>query len=405
MAVSAGPKIELNQLELYLDAENQESSFSVKEENLVPSSALGQQTEASNVGTYTVTTDNSVANPFGDFDGVLKFEITSGIPNSGYWRRGVSYPLKAGNTYTFSFYVKNGTFTEIFNLNKFYFGIFFTTFSPSFQEFSTPLSTTIDVGNGWYRQILTFTPSYNQTYSAFFNYSYGSGYGLGSFYLYGFQLERGSMANDYLPTTGTAIDRYKNVTDLTRNGNDATCINGVDFDINEKAFIFDGIDDYIGLFPSQISDTASSKTISIFFNTNATSRKGLCGTRSFSGIDGWVLTVNRTSPGNITYYHTGGSVFEQAAGININNWYNITLTHDVATTTVKFYKNGLLFATNNAFVVTNNSSFNGIIGDEKDNGPTWPFSGKIGIVQIYNRALSQEEIKQNFNSLRGRYGI
>lgn len=33
------------------------------------------------------------------------------------------------------------------------------------------------------------------------------------------------------------------------------------------------------------------------------------------------------------------------------------------------------------------------------------FVGKIPIVQIYNRALTDQEVKQNFNAIRGRYGI
>jgi hypothetical protein len=35
----------------------------------------------------------------------------------------------------------------------------------------------------------------------------------------------------------------------------------------------------------------------------------------------------------------------------------------------------------------------------------YPFKGSIYNAQIYNRALSQDEITQNFNALRGRYGI
>ena len=33
------------------------------------------------------------------------------------------------------------------------------------------------------------------------------------------------------------------------------------------------------------------------------------------------------------------------------------------------------------------------------------FEGSIGTTQVYNRALSAEEVSQNFNALRGRYGL
>jgi hypothetical protein len=34
-----------------------------------------------------------------------------------------------------------------------------------------------------------------------------------------------------------------------------------------------------------------------------------------------------------------------------------------------------------------------------------PLKGKISSVEIYNRALSASEVEQNFNALRGRYGV
>jgi len=34
-----------------------------------------------------------------------------------------------------------------------------------------------------------------------------------------------------------------------------------------------------------------------------------------------------------------------------------------------------------------------------------PLKGKVSSVEIYNRALSSSEVEQNFNALKGRYGI
>jgi hypothetical protein len=33
------------------------------------------------------------------------------------------------------------------------------------------------------------------------------------------------------------------------------------------------------------------------------------------------------------------------------------------------------------------------------------FNGKVPMVRVYNRALTASEIQQNFNALRGRFGI
>jgi hypothetical protein len=40
-----------------------------------------------------------------------------------------------------------------------------------------------------------------------------------------------------------------------------------------------------------------------------------------------------------------------------------------------------------------------------DDATTRYFTGNIAIAQLYNRALSADEVLQNFNALRGRYGI
>jgi hypothetical protein len=39
------------------------------------------------------------------------------------------------------------------------------------------------------------------------------------------------------------------------------------------------------------------------------------------------------------------------------------------------------------------------------NGVTNYFNGYIGAWKIYNRALTSTEVTQNFNALRGRYGV
>ena len=38
-------------------------------------------------------------------------------------------------------------------------------------------------------------------------------------------------------------------------------------------------------------------------------------------------------------------------------------------------------------------------------GSDFPMNGNISQVSIYNRALSAEEVQQNFNATKGRYGI
>ena len=194
-------------------------------------------------------------------------------------------------------------------------------------------------------------------------------------------------------------------TDLSGRGNTGT-LQGAGYNsANGGSLTFDGTDDYVSSFPTQIS-TTGSRTVSCFFRTTTTVRNGLCGIRNDSqGAVGFVFTVNRTTPGNLTYFHTGGSTLQVAAGISTNTWYNASVTYDVTTATATLYLNGVQIGSpSTSFTAMTSSSFNGVIGDE-DSTFTTPFNGNISQVSVYNRALSAAEVSQNFNALRSRFSI
>lgn len=68
------------------------------------------------------------------------------------------------------------------------------------------------------------------------------------------------------------------------------------------------------------------------------------------------------------------------------------------------YINGSLVNTvTTPFLLHSGSFFNKEIGSYITDNRF--FLGKISTTQVYNRALSPTEIQQNFNALRGRYGI
>ena len=194
--------------------------------------------------------------------------------------------------------------------------------------------------------------------------------------------------------------------DLSGNNNSGSLTNGPTFNsANGGSIVFNGSNTIITNFPTQISGNGS-KTISCFFKTLTTSRMGLCGTRDTSASTGWVLDVNRTTAGNLTYYHTGGTIIEIAAGINANTWYNATVTYNLSSTTVTLYLNGAQIGSpNNGFSSITTSTFNGVIGAEQQADISTVFSGSIASTQIYNRALTAAEISQNFNAQKSRFNL
>jgi hypothetical protein len=116
-----------------------------------------------------------------------------------------------------------------------------------------------------------------------------------------------------------------------------------------------------------------------------------------------VFTVNRTSPGNLTYFHTGLGEAQFAAGIVPNQWYFGCVTYNRTSGRTDIFLNGVNLGNVTPFGGDEiASNVNGEYGGE-GNGAQW--NGRLGPLLIYNRALSNAEIVQNFNALRGRYGL
>jgi hypothetical protein len=86
--------------------------------------------------------------------------------------------------------------------------------------------------------------------------------------------------------------------------------------------------------------------------------------------------------------------------VSVNAWHHIVATYDGSL--LRIYRNG-------SYVSTSSASSGAITNTVKTltigvRGGQY-FDGRIGITNIYNRTLSASEIKQNFNSLRARFGL
>jgi len=104
--------------------------------------------------------------------------------------------------------------------------------------------------------------------------------------------------------------------------------------------------------------------------------------------------------GNITYsttYVVGSSVL-------VNNWCNIIGIFDGFKFSI--YLNNVLVSQTAYAGMFLSSSAPVSIGAASQSGSYQRFlSGNISSVQVYNRALSAAEISQNFNALKGRFGL
>lgn len=102
---------------------------------------------------------------------------------------------------------------------------------------------------------------------------------------------------------------------------------------------------------------------------------------------------------------TTGWNTSQITNTNIapNQWVHITQTTSDSVKSFKTYINGTLVR-DTTFTGTPNSGGGLLIG-QGFYGGSYNYSGSIAIVKYYNRALTLNEVVQNFNATRTRFGL
>ena len=199
--------------------------------------------------------------------------------------------------------------------------------------------------------------------------------------------------------------------DLTSN-NSGTLTNGPTFDpSNSGSVVFDGTNDYVG-FGDILDLGVLSACMWINCDVYNSGRQFLFGKwKNASRAYTLVLNQGGTSAGSITSQvsidggstNTGLATFSSAIDAN-STWFNVGFTHDG--TSLKTYVNGVLGATTTIGEAYTSGTSHFAIGTVlfiNDTSPLDPFNGKIANLKIYDRALSSEEIIQNYDSLKNRF--
>ena len=199
-------------------------------------------------------------------------------------------------------------------------------------------------------------------------------------------------------------------TDLTANKNNGTLTNGPTFDsANAGSIVFDGTNDYVACVQS-FSRNQTQLTISswVKFNNFTTSRAIYVETKNdvSSRID---LAVTTSQGIRFAGRDDDSDSFTQFAIsatslINTDVWYNIVGVYDPLNTNNNVYLNSVNVTSSSSNLgdgFPDTTSATQRIGN---NGPnTGYMNGNIALVQIYNRALTPDEIRQNYLATKGRY--
>lgn len=213
-------------------------------------------------------------------------------------------------------------------------------------------------------------------------------------------------------------------TDLTTTRTSVTLLNGVGYNANNLGgVVFDGTNDYC-LSGAAFSPVSATDTVTIFCWCKPDSTGPA---HALSGLVSWggrsdatpsnstVLSLNTASATwgvSASFYFNDYAPDDSAIAIDKDKWNLVGMVARSAATT----NNLTLFKFNSSGYGTNTgSSHNYARGVSRTSGAisvgsvtalgNLRMKGIISQVLIYNRELSENEMKQNFNALRGRYGI
>lgn len=184
------------------------------------------------------------------------------------------------------------------------------------------------------------------------------------------------------PGSGTAWNNA-----LT-SGSNTTLVNGPAYSTsNGGYFTFDGVDDYTTI---DIPSSAGSICFWYYYNANTIQKLIMGNSNSMiycgggAGAGHW---FNQSSDYSFAFSWS-----------NVSQWLYMCAVYE-STTTNRFYINGSLSYSSNTYSITKGTVYN-VAGNYYS-----PQNCRFSMIQVYNTAITADQIIQNFNATRGRYGI
>jgi hypothetical protein len=198
-------------------------------------------------------------------------------------------------------------------------------------------------------------------------------------------------------------------TDLSGNGNSGTLVNGVGYNSdNGGSLSFDGVNDYVNTSFSENIVTTGFTFSFWFYGTKSTVHFPA---QFFVNADSnTIFRVERFSAGSntIEFGHSpnGGSIgANELRSYNFPNnvWTYCSLVYDGNYKYI--YKNGVLDVTSSSGQTLTYYSGAFLRIGARQNAALLPFAGNMPNISMYNRALTNSEIRQNFEATKGRFGL
>ena len=213
----------------------------------------------------------------------------------------------------------------------------------------------------------------------------------------------GKIVTDGLVLSLDASDRNSYVSGSTTwndlaGTNNGTLTNGPTFSSagNASSIVFDGTNDFVGL--GNILNLTTNLSISAWCNIS-----NLTGSQNIFAKPSQYWLHKELDTNKFRFKIEAFTRYEVEANLPLSTstWYNLVGTYDRST--MKIYINGN-FYNSTSISVTIQTTVSSLNVGGWSNGAD-PFNGNIAIAQIYNRALSDQEILQNYNAQKSRFGL
>lgn len=263
----------------------------------------------------------------------------------------------------------------------------------------------IDMGNGWYWAYNTFTTnaSTNFLYLYLFYYYYSSV--SNRVHVAKVMVMKGDYTNlhpRYWPGLSATRSATSSVLDLS--GNNTWTVNNLTYD--SGSFTFNGTNSWLESSTSTVFDS-NTITMESWCNPTTTAQYGFLFEKG--QVNTQYSNFFADAPANFYFRTIGGTItngdlsFTTATYVTANRWNHIVCTYNGSIKII--YVNGVQIASVAASGTLASGQTNQYVGKYGNSGNNYPFSGKIGISRVYNRALSASEVIKNYNSAKSRFGL
>lgn len=240
----------------------------------------------------------------------------------------------------------------------------------------------------------------------------------------GLVLNLDAAKRDSYPGSGTTWR------DISGNGNNGTLTNGPTFNSdNYGSIVFDGVDDYV--------QNPNRSTITEFQYSNLFTVESFVKIMETSGV-GMIINNRALTDGSGAQY-TGWALFQNSniiqAGIGgyltgldfrivnisttefsnniFSKWAHIVYANNPVQGESKIYVNGINVTSQSfdndtpPYVINYNGNHKITLGmSPADGTPGGHYvSGSISVARVYNKMLSAQEVLQNYNATKTRYGL